>query len=112
MTTVRDMVKAMQLEILTGDLQPARASELLMRLSALIGNTNEEIRHADGEFAAVLLRELESSEKANRARIRAETTDEYARKREARDTKELLTELIRSLKYFIRSAEEEMRLSR
>jgi len=112
MSSVREMVKAMQQEMLTGDLPPTRATELLIRLSALIGNTNEEIRGADSAYAAVLLRELEQNEKANRARIRAETTEEYARKREARDTKELVLELTRSLKYLIRSAQEEMRLAR
>ena len=51
-------------------------------------------------------------EAANRAKIRAEITPEYARKREARDTKELVVELVRSLKYFLRCKEDEVRLTR
>jgi len=111
--TVRGLVRLMQVEIRdTPDLQPDRAAELLNKLTALIGNLNDEIRGADAAFADVLLKFLDSDEAANRAKIRAETTPEYQRKREARDLKELAVELSRSLKYFIRSKEEEMRLSR
>lgn len=110
--TVRDLVKAMQVEILRGDLQPTRATELLTKLTALLGSCFEEIREADHEYAVVLLQHLESETKANRAKIRAETTPEYSRKREARDTRDLVQELIGSLKYLLRSAEAEMRLSR
>ncbi len=111
--TVRGMVRQIQVEVRdTPDLLPDRAAHLLAKLSSLIGNCNDEIRDADMAYASVLLSRLESEEKANRAKIRAETTEEYRRKREARDTKELATELIRSLKYLLRSKEEEMRLAR
>jgi len=110
--SVRDLVRTMQAEIRDTDLAPERACVLLAKLTALLGNCNDEIRQADAAYAAVLLQHLESSEKANRATIRAETSPEYQRKREARDTKELVVELVRSLKYLLRSAEEEMRLAR
>ena len=111
--TVRSRIKSAQVEIRDGgELLPARAAQLLMELTALLGNCFEEIREADGAYAHVLLHELDSSEHANRARIRAETSSEYARKREARDTRELVVELIRSLKYLLRAAEEEMRLTK
>ena len=109
--TVRDMVRSAQIEMIGSDMEPARARVLLARLSALIGNCNAEIRVADAVYNHVLLTYLESTEAANRAKIRAETSPEYMRKREARDTKELVVELCRSLKYFLRSLEEEMRLS-
>lgn len=110
--TVRGLVREMQAEIRDGaDLQPDRAAELLTRLTALLGNCNDEIREADGDYALVLLKCLDSDEAANRAKIRAETTPEYQRKREARDTKELCVELIRSLKYFLKAKAEEMGLS-
>ena len=102
------MVRTIQIEVRdTPDLQPDRAAGLLNKLTALLGNLNDEIREADAVFASVLLQHLDSEEAANRAKIRAETTPEYQRKREARDTKELAIELIRSLKYFIRSKAEE-----
>jgi hypothetical protein len=111
--TVREMVRACQVEIRdTSDLLPDRAAELLNMLTSLIGNCNDEIRAADAAYASVLLACLDSEAKANRARIRAEISPEFQRKREARDTKELVIELVRSLKYFLKSKEEEMRLSR
>jgi len=112
MTTIRDMVKAMQVEIRDSDLQPDRAAQLLTKLTALMGNTNDEIRQADHDYSVTLLFHLDRQEKANRAKIIAEVSPEYQRKREARDTKELVMELVRSLKYFLRSKEEEMRLTR
>jgi hypothetical protein len=111
--TVRDLVRQMQTEIRdTSDLQPIRAAELLTKLTALLGNCNDEIREADHAYAVVLLQFLDANEAANRARIRAETSMPFVRKREARDTKELVIELVRSLKYFLKAKEEEMRLSR
>jgi hypothetical protein len=111
-TTIRDMVKAFQIEIRDTAVTPDRTAELLAKLTALLGNVNEEIREADHAYAVVLLRCLDANEAANRARIRAETTPEYARRREARDIKELTIEMIRSLKVVLKTHQEEMRLTR
>lgn len=111
--TVRGLVKQYQREILdTQDLTPTRAAELETKLTALLGNVNQECRDADAAYGVVLLQHLDSEEAASRAKIRAETTPEYARKREAKDTKELCVELVRSLRHYLRNAAEEMRLSR
>lgn len=110
--TVRDWVRSAQREIRDTDLQPDRAADLLMKLTALMGNCNDEIREADADYATVLLSFLQSDEAANRAKIRAETTPAYQRKREARDTKELVTELCRSLKYLLRAKAEELQMAR
>lgn len=110
--SIREMVFDIQREVRDTDLQPSRAAELLSKLSALIGNVNAEIREADVAFNFILLAALETHDKANRAKIYAETTPEYLRKREARDTKELVIEMIGTLKYVVRAASEEMRLAR
>ncbi len=110
--TIRERIRACAVEIRTGDLPPARARELLAVLSSLIGNCNDEIREADMAYASVLIGFLDGEEAANRARIRAQTSPEYQRAREAKDTKELLVELIRSLKRILQSIDEEMRLAR
>ena len=110
--TVRELVRGFQREIQATDLQPDRAAELLTKLTSLIGNCNDEIRDADAVYAQHLLQCLDSETKANRAKIRAETSKEFSRKREARDIKELVVEMIGSLKYYLRSKEEELRLSR
>lgn len=111
-TSVRELVKAAQFEIRESTLEPERARVLLGKLTALMGNCTDEIRDADMAFATVLLHCLDANEAANRAKIRAETTEEYRRKREARDTHALVVELVRSLRAIVRSIEEEMRLSR
>ena len=111
--TIREMVKAIQREVRdTPDLQPDRAADVLNHLTAMIGNCNDELRHADLEYKRVLLACLQSNVAANRARIEAETSPEYVRRQEAAHTKELVIELIRSLKVFLKSKTEEMRLSR
>lgn len=108
--TIRGLVAEAQEEIRDTDLSPDRARARLAQLSALLGNCNDEIRKADALYGAVLLDCLNAEKKANRAKVRAECSPEYARRREARDTKELVIELVRSLKYLLRSVEEEMRL--
>lgn len=106
------MVRRIQAELRQGALEPDSAREHLITLSALYGNCLDEIREADAAYAEVLLANLESSEKANRAKIRAEISPEFRRKQEARDTKTLVEEMVRALKYYLRSQEEEMRLAR
>jgi hypothetical protein len=110
--SVRALVRTYQREIRdTPNLLPDRAADLLTRLASLLGNCSDEIRAADAAYAAVLLACLESEAKANRARIRAEISPEYQRKREARDTKELVIELVRSLKYFLKCKSEEYQMA-
>lgn len=64
------------------------------------------------DYNALLMKLLDSEEKANRAKIRAQTSAEYLRLREAKDAKDLVLELSRSLKYLIKVAEAEMQLAR
>ena len=110
--TVRDMVRDIQREVRGGDLPPDRAREVLNTLTSLIGNCNDEMREADMAYNLVLLQHYDAEETANRAKIRAETTPEYARKREAKDTKELVIEMVRSLKTVLKSQADEMGLTR
>lgn len=111
--TVREIVKGYQREIQqTSDLLPDRAAHLLNQLAALIGNIADEIREADAEYAVTLLHFLDTEKKANRAKIRAEISPEFRRKQEARDTKELVVELTRSLKYYLKAKQDEYFASR
>ncbi len=105
---VGDIARELRIE----DVTPSRAAELLVKLSAIMANCLTEIREADHAYALVLLGHLEADTAANRAKIRAETTQEYLWKRETRDTKEIVVEMSRSLKYLLRSQAEEMRLVR
>jgi hypothetical protein len=110
--TVRERVKAIQRELLSGDVVPARARELLMTLTSLLGNCQAEVTARDALFTAKLAQCLDEEGKANRARIRAELSDEFAQRQEARNTHALVLELVRSLKVTLRSLEEEMRLAK
>jgi len=111
--SVRDLVKSIQRELRdTADLMPDRAAEMLNQTTALLGNINDELRAADSDYKRILLASLRNNEKANRARIEAETSPEYDRMREAQHVKELAVEMIRSLKVFLKSKQEEMRLAR
>lgn len=109
--SIRERIKAFQKELASGDVVPSRAREILMELSALLGNVLTEEREAEMAFNVVLLGYLDGDEAANRAKIRAAITPEYLRLQVAKDTHTAVVELIRSLKVILRSIEEEMRLS-
>lgn len=110
--SVRELIEEMRRELRDEDVLPTRAAEILQRLTALLGNVLQEIRESEAVFNGVLLKFLDSDEAANRAKIRAQATPEYARAREAKDTLTVVTELIRSLKVILKALETEMRLSR
>jgi hypothetical protein len=110
--TIRDRIRGIQKELRDGALTPDMARESLVELTALYGNVLDELREADAEYKAVLLQHLNAESKANRARMHAEASPEYARVREASDTKNLVVEMVRSCKAYLRSLEEEMRLAR
>jgi hypothetical protein len=111
-STVRERITKIQKELRDGALTPDLTRESLVQLTALYGNCTDELRHADHEYKLVLLGCLQSHDKANRARIAAEVTPQFQRAREAKDTAELVVEMIRSCKAYLRSLDEEMRLSR
>jgi hypothetical protein len=110
--TIRERIKAIQASLRDGAITPAMARESLVQLTALLGNVTDEQRAADHEYKLVLHGCLQGDEAANRARIRAEVTPQYQRSREAKDTADLVVEMIRSCKVYLRSLDEEMRLSR
>ena len=109
--TIRGMIAELQKELMPGDVEPFRARQILIELTALSGNCATEMRQADADYNAVQLRLLNGEEAANRATIRAKATPEYARLREATDHYKLALEMIRSLKKVLSSIEQEMRLA-
>lgn len=96
--TVRDMVNEIRDEVRRGGLTPSRAGELASELSALLGNIGEEIRDADMAYNARFAMCLDEAGSAARAKVRAETTEEYRRKREAHDFHMVTLEMVRSLR--------------
>lgn len=110
--SVRERVREVQKLLRAGSPTPDQVREALVTVTALLGNVNDELREADHEYKLVLLGCLQGDEAANRARIRAEVTPQYVRAREAKDTRDLVVELIRSSKTYLRSLDTEMQLSR
>jgi saccharopine dehydrogenase-like NADP-dependent oxidoreductase len=110
--SVRGRVKAIQKDLRDGALTPDMVRESEIVLTALLGNVNDEVRESDMAFKVVLRDALQTHEKANRARIEAECSDEYRRAREAKDTLALVVEMIRSCRSYSRSLNEELRLAR
>ena len=110
--TIREMIKEAQHEILNGDLTPLQAAYLDAKLSAIQGNCFAEIREASVAYSEVLIRLLDSGCPKSHASVRAAVTPEWLRLSEAKDTHEVLTDLIRSTRHIGRAATEEARLSR
>jgi hypothetical protein len=110
--TIRERIKKLQLQLRDEAISPAVARTALVQLTALLGNVNDEQRTADVDYKRVLLEAFHKEASANRARIVAEISPEYARAREAKDTRELAIEMIRSCRTYLRSLDEEMRLAK
>lgn len=112
MTEIRSRITAIQSELANGALSPDLARESLVRLTALLGNVHDLQRKADHEYKLVLLGCMAGGEAANRARIRAEVSEQYQTAQEMKDLANLVIEMIRSCKSYMRSLEEEQRLAR
>lgn len=110
--TIRERIKKIQLSLRDGALTPDMARESLVSLTALMGNVGDELRAADIDYKRVLLTCYETEQTANRAKLRADTSPEYARAREAKDTFELVRQMIVSCRAYLRSLDEEARLAR
>ena len=108
--SVRQMADRIQQAMLTPGLPPVTVRELLVQATALYDSAMKESRETAHAYAIVLLRFLDSSEAASRAKIRAETSLEFLRKQEARATEMFVVEAMRSLKALMKSQSEEMRL--
>lgn len=110
MKTLREMITEYQDEVASkNELYPERAAKILTELSALIGNIGDRIRETEIAYNKKLLECYDQEEKANRAKIVAETSKEYEDKLIAKNVERVAMELIRSLKYYLRSKSEEIR---
>ena len=106
--TIRERISAYQNEILSKDLQPDRASVILTEISALYGNILDRIKETEMIYNKVLLQYLEEEKKANRAKIKAEISKEYADMKDATNTEKVAIQLIRSLGKFLKVKENEI----
>jgi hypothetical protein len=111
--TIRDIINSYRQKLgNTGGLTRLEASQILVELSALIGNINDEIRTRDMAYYK-RFDELISNEKISvaKAEIKMRAGVEYNALMEAKNLLELSMEMIRSLKYFCRSVDDEYQVS-
>lgn len=110
-TTVRDHVRAIQLEILKGNLTPLRTAELNDQAAALIGNANDALIEAEMLYNQQLQSCYRREKTANRAEVEAKTTRDYMEYQQAKHTQMELLELCRSLRKSLDVLREEMRFT-
>jgi hypothetical protein len=111
--TVREQIAAIQRTVRDSvSLPPAQASDLLNKLTALLGNVLTEVREREVAYRSHFADCRRRFEKANAAKIEAESSPQYATWREAVDAKVLTEQLIVSLRASVRLHTEEMRLAR
>lgn len=108
---IRELIQGYNNEILNQDLIPDRAAEVLVEVSALVGNINDEIKESEMAYNKLLLTYLEAEPKANRAKIKADCSKENERRIEARNTMMSADYLIKSLKYYLRTKETEFKVA-
>lgn len=112
MISVRERIKKIQRDFIAAKPPASTAREYLIELTALSGNVADEVRESESSYREVLANALSEEGKANRAKMRAERSPEYARYREAQDTADLVKQLIISCRAYLRSMDEEARLAR
>lgn len=114
MTELLDQIATLHQEVLeTADLAPVRASRILVELTALYFTVTTQLREAECLYNVVEAAHTRAEDGiVARGRAKAKLTEEYKIWRTWRDTERTMLELIRSLKVYMRTQAEEMRLSR
>jgi hypothetical protein len=95
-----------------GDIDPARATLLLQKLSALLGSVNEEWITAEMTYNRFYEAMTDKYEKVSEARAKAKASDEYEQKLRKEGVLDVTKELINSMKYVIKLKMDERRESR
>ena len=100
--TVRERIKDYQSEILSGNLNPDRLSEMLLEITALIGNIGDYITDCEMSYNKVLDNFYEREETANRAKIKADISNEYKEMKQAKTIEKVAIGVERAIKYRLR----------
>ena len=111
MATISELVESYQTRVFKGNLPGQEAAEILLELSALLGNINHEIRERQQKYIQAYRELLNMESTVARARIISMATPEWLSLQEAKDEKEVTLELIRSLKFYLRNLKDELEIS-
>lgn len=110
--SVRERVKLIQRQLVDTQMAPAIVRAVLMQLTGLTGYCADECRAAEFAYNLIEDRCLQEEGKANRAKLRAKTSKEYQRLREAQDLARVVEQLVISCRRYLTSLDTEMRLAR
>lgn len=91
----------------TNTLTPEVAAKILVELSSLLGNLNEVLLERQMAFNDMKMQCLDEIKSVAKAVVKAETTKEYRDYQEVKGYIELTKEMIRGLKYYLRSSGDE-----
>lgn len=97
--------------MLVGGVPPSQVRDFLAIATALNGTCNREVVEADLAFKSFLAGCRRNCKTAAQARIEAEDSTQYRRKREAEAEQGNCEEIIMSLKAMLRSLDSEMNLA-
>ena len=112
--TIYAAIAKLQAEVLeTADLSPVRASQILVELTALYFTVVTLVRETEFVYNVVEAAHILAEDGvANRGKAKAKLTEEYKAHRMAKDYEKTTVESIRSLKKYMTTQAEELRLSR
>ena len=109
--TLRELIKQETAGLLSVEkLGPHIAAERLVALTALMASLCAEIALKRAKYTQVRVELLNTSKSAVEAKIRSEATPEFNEWQEREETRKALTEIVRSLKYYLRQQEDEVRI--
>ena len=106
---IKSLINGYRNRVFQENLPYVEASKILVELSALLGNINEEIRARHKEWIAHLSTTLMANPRwgVERAKIIASGGGQWLALEEARAYKEVALEMLRALKYYLRTGQEE-----
>ena len=94
------------------EIDPHRAVELLLKLSAILGSASEEWIEAEMNYNILYKSLTNQYEKVSEARANAKASEEYKQKLITESQTESINKLIDSLKYLIKMKMNEMEKSK
>ncbi len=113
MATIRELISERSIEVRSIEqLNPHRASEILVELTSLLASLNAEIVEAQYWFNIKKQEFFKESGVAAKAKIEVDATKEWKDWQDRVMQGKALEEMIRSIKYYLRNAETENRESR
>lgn len=110
--SVRELVRAIETELRDPDLPIGRVADHAMSLTSLLSSINGQARASEIAYKRVLVAKRAETKSAKDAELQAEVTQEYADWMAAKDMKEAVVELIRTLRKALETLREEARLAR